>query len=324
MKVLIAEDEGVSRARLTRRLSGWGYEVVVARDGIEAWEALQRDDAPSLAIIDWMMPGIDGAELCRRIRRQAREPYQYVLLLTGKDRKEDLIAGLEAGADDYLTKPFDAHELEVRVRGGRRIVELSSELVASRQAMWFQATHDPLTGAWNRASVLDALTRELVRERRGGGSCGVLLIDLDHFKRINDRHGHLVGDEVLRASVLRMVTSIRPYDLVGRYGGEEFLVLLPCCSAPEASAVAQRICDALAREPVLTRGLRIEATCSIGVSASLGDRDADAIIGRADAALYRAKNAGRNRVETTTMNSERTDDERAADGALAANSGGQD
>jgi diguanylate cyclase (GGDEF)-like protein len=298
VKVLIAEDEAISRLRLKARLTGWGYDVVAACDGLEAWDALQAPEPPALAIVDWMMPGIDGTELCRRVRQQAREPYTYILLLTGKGRKEDLIEGLEAGADDYLTKPFDAHELEVRVRGGRRIVTLQRELVASRQAMWFQATHDALTGAWNRAAAFDALRREAARVERGAPPFSVLLVDLDHFKRINDTYGHPVGDAVLKEAVRRFEACLRPYDTLARYGGEEFLVVLPDCGHADARDVAERLRRALATEPVSVDGRRLEVTCSLGAGTSRPDPDVAALIERTDKALYRAKAGGRNRTES--------------------------
>ena len=297
MRVLIAEDETVSRLRLQARLVKWGYEVVVARDGLEAWDLLQAPDAPSLAIVDWMMPGLDGTELCRRIRKQAKEPYVYVILLTGKDRKEDLIEGLEAGADDYVTKPVDPHELEVRVRGGQRIVKLHAELVASRQAMWHQATHDNLTGAWNRSAALDALQREMVRNSREKGSLTVAIVDLDHFKRVNDTYGHHGGDIVLRESVRRMAGALRPYDTLARYGGEEFILILPGCDMAAGCSVTERVRKVLADTPIDVSNQLVAVTCSIGMSVLSGlDTDMHAFIKRADEALYEAKRSGRDRV----------------------------
>jgi two-component system, cell cycle response regulator len=296
VKILIAEDDTVSRLKLAARLAKWGYEVVATRDGAEAWDALQQEGAPSLAILDWMMPGVDGIEICRRVRAEAREPYVYILLLTGRDRKEDLIEGLSAGADDYITKPVDLHELEVRVRGGRRIVDLQAELVASRQAMWHEATHDALTGVWNRAAALPALDRELARARREQRGVGLAIVDVDHFKRVNDNHGHAVGDLVLKEVARRMNGAVRPYDTFARYGGEEFVVVLPCCSAEEAHAVAERLRALVSASPIVAESIAITATCSIGVAACKGELSVDEMIRRADQALYAGKHAGRNRV----------------------------
>ena len=296
MRILIAEDEVVSRIKLQARLQKWGYEVTVARDGDEAWAMLQDPDAPSLAIIDWMMPGMDGPELCRRIRTQGREPYVYVILLTGKDGKADLIEGLQAGADDYVTKPVDAQELEVRVRGGQRIVDLHSELLASRQALWFQATHDTLTGACNRAAALVTLQREMARTDREKTPFSVALIDLDHFKKVNDTFGHLGGDAVLKETVKRMGLALRPYDTVSRHGGEEFLLVLPGCDLAAGATVAERVRKLIAERPVDVPGHAIDVTCSIGVSACDAKMDIDTLIRQADDALYLAKRSGRNQV----------------------------
>ncbi len=168
MRVLIVDDNAMSRLTLRSQLRRWGYEVVEAVDGDAAWAILSMPDTPRLAILDWMMPGLDGIELCRRIRAQAQEPYVYAILLTGREERADVVVGLEAGADDYVTKPFDAQELRVRVRAGERICDLQHELVAARESLRYEATHDHLTGVWNRAAVIDALHRE--RRARGAHS----------------------------------------------------------------------------------------------------------------------------------------------------------
>src|SRR5579872_4556954 len=186
VKILIADDSIVSRHLLEATLHSWGYDVIAACDGMEALEFLQKPDAPALAILDWMMPGLTGPEVCKRIRQHAREPYTYILLLTSKSLKEDLIEGMEAGADDYITKPFDQHELKVRLRSGTRIIDLQRELVAAQEELREQATKDFLTRIWNRSSILDILQRELVRGSREKRSVGVVLADLDHFKDVND------------------------------------------------------------------------------------------------------------------------------------------
>jgi diguanylate cyclase (GGDEF)-like protein len=313
--VLIAEDEAVSRVRLQALLTKWGYTVIVARDGLEAWDLLQRPDAPPLAVIDWMMPGLDGTELCRRIRQQGREPYVYVLLLTGRGRKEDLIEGLEAGADDYVTKPVDPQELEVRVRSGQRIVNLHAELVASRQAMWFQATHDALTGALNRAAAMDALRREMARTERERTPFAVAIVDLDHFKRVNDTYGHPGGDVVLKETVRRMGEALRPYDVVARYGGEEFLLILPGCDAGNGAMVAERVRRVVGASPIELPGHLVPVTCSVGVGVAETAMDLDALIQRADEALYEAKRAGRDRV-VVAAGPRPPEPQRAAGGAI--------
>ena len=229
MRILIADDSIVSRHLLDATLRKWGYEVVVACDGVEAWNALDSEDAPKLAILDWVMPGLTGPEVCRRVRERSKDKdtYTYILLLTSKSLKEDLIEGMESGADDYVTKPFDQHELKVRLRAGTRIIDLQRELVAAKDELREQATKDFLTRIWNRSSILDILQRELVRGGREKRGVGVVLADLDHFKEVNDTYGHFAGDAVLREFARRMQGSIRSYDAIGRYGGEEFLIVLP-------------------------------------------------------------------------------------------------
>jgi len=299
LKILIAEDETVSRRLLQNTLVKWGYEVVVCRDGQEAWEGLQTQDAPQLAILDWMMPKMDGLLVCKEIRKQSAEPYVYILLLTSKSQKEDLITGLEAGADDYLTKPFDAPELKAKLRAGMRILDLQTELINAREALRVQATQDPLTGLWNRGAILEALRREIARAKRERNSVAVVMADLDHFKRINDSYGHLAGDAALRQVADRMRSSLRPYDAIGRYGGEEFLILLPGCNIPGAATVAERLMTSIAGQPVDLAGEKLLITCSLGVASNseAPEADADWLIRAADAALYQAKSAGRDRVE---------------------------
>jgi two-component system, cell cycle response regulator len=303
VKVLIAEDDMVSRRLLEATLSRWGYEVVVTRDGLEAWHVLETTAAPPLAILDWMMPGIDGVEVCRRVRQRAQEPYVYLLLLTTKGRRENIIEGLEAGADDYLTKPFDPPELQVRLRVGTRIVMLQAELIEAREALRIQATHDPLTNIANRRAIFETLNNELARAGRMGTSLAVVLADLDHFKQINDTYGHVVGDAALCETSNRMRASLRPYDTIGRYGGEEFLVVLPNCTAEDAIKLAERLRLGVGQEAMQINGHQIMITSSLGVAVSdmIGTLDTATLIRAADSALYRAKAVGRNHVELATV-----------------------
>jgi diguanylate cyclase (GGDEF)-like protein len=316
--ILIAEDEAVSRQLLEATLRRWGYRVNVTRDGESAWLALQQENAPSVAILDWMMPGLDGLEVCRRVRQRAasgvvidasaegggvplvlpHRPYTYLLILTSRDRTDDLVTGLEAGADDYLIKPINPHELRARLKTGQRILQLERRLLAAQSALHEKATRDPLTGLWNRASILEILERELARTRREGTTLSVLLADLDHFKRINDTLGHLAGDEVLRQAARRMRQALRQSDWVGRYGGEEFLIIQPGCDGRQGSRGAERLCHLLSCEPVLLPGGVVSMTLSIGVvsSASLADASVERLLREADNALYQAKAEGRNRV----------------------------
>jgi len=300
VRVLIAEDDPVSRHMLEAFLTKWGYEVVVAGDGQEAWQVLQQDGAPKLAILDWMMPGMEGVQVCRRLRERADHPYVYVLMLTSRDRKQDLVEGIEAGADDYLIKPFDAHELRAHLHAGKRILDLQQELISARDALRVQATHDPLTGLWNHAAIFDILRRELERAQRQGTSLGVVMADLDHFKQINDTYGHPAGDTVLREATRRMQSAVRTYDSIGRYGGEEFLIVVP--GADEASALqqAERLRVSVSKAPVeLDQSSTIPLTISLGVTAPAEPKvsSLDSLLRAADLALYEAKRKGRNRVE---------------------------
>ena len=300
MRILIADDSIVSRHLLDATLRKWGYEVVVASDGVEAWNYLQAEDAPKLAILDWVMPGLTGPEVCRRVREKThdKDSYTYILLLTSKSLREDLIEGMESGADDYLTKPFDQHELKVRLRAGTRIIDLQRELVAAREELREQATKDFLTRIWNRASILDICQRELSRGARENRSVGLVLADLDHFKMVNDTHGHFAGDAVLREFARRMQSATRPYDAVGRYGGEEFLIVLPGCDPTCTANQAERMRAALANEPMSINDRQHLVTCSFGATTWRPgmDQSVDALIRIADNALYMAKGQGRDRV----------------------------
>ena len=298
MKVLIADDNMISRRLLEAALLKWDYEVVAACDGAEAWEELQKPAAPRIAILDWMMPGLSGPEVCHRVRQLPNEHYTYILLVTSRSEKEDVIAGMEAGADDYLTKPFDQSEFKVRLGPAKRIIELQDALLEVQAALRKQATTDALTGLWNRRSILETLEREIARTARGSSPLGVVIADVDRFKAVNDTHGHLAGDAVLRELASRMKSSCRQYDSVGRYGGEEFLLILPGCDGDAAECQAQRMRLEIERKPLELSGATINFTCSFGVTsvpAGVSARS-EAVIRVADAALYQAKDESRNRV----------------------------
>jgi diguanylate cyclase (GGDEF)-like protein len=301
MKVLVAEDELVSRRLIETSVRRWGYDVVVAKDGLEASQILHSEDAPKLAVLDWMMPGLDGVQLCRELRQRKDERYVYVLLLTSKQAKSDVIEGLEAGADDYIRKPFDPQELRVRLRTGKRILCLLDQITAARETLRELAARDPLTGLWNHSSIIDLLVTELERAQRQGTSVGVALVDLDRFKSINDTYGHLVGDHVLREAAQIMSHSVRPYDAVGRLGGEEFLVVLPGCDQINAVSHAERLRSALNRATVNTSSGPLQFTASFGVTVVPPEAgiDAQTAMDIADSSMYAAKHAGRDRVEFT-------------------------
>jgi two-component system cell cycle response regulator len=302
MKVLIAEDDPISRRMLATFLVKWGYEVVVACQGEEAWGVLQGKDAPRLAVLDWMMPGKDGTELCRCVRRRKGQPYTYILLLTARGQKKDTVEGLEAGADDYVTKPFDPYELRARLRAGRRIVELQEQLLLAREALRDQASKDPLTGLWNRKAILGILRKEVARASRTRSPLAVTMIDVDRFKAINDTYGHPAGDAVLRETARRLRSAMRTYDALGRYGGDEFLAVVPACDTQEAPHFAESFRARIDRKAMEIPEGVVPVTLSLGVAVvgSLREVSADALVRAADAALYRAKMGGRNRVEMAT------------------------
>ncbi len=300
IKVLIADDDALSRRMLKSTLERAGYEVVAVADGTAASEALCEQHGPRLALLDWMMPGLDGPGVVRAVRVRRGQQYVHMILLTSRQSKEDVVAGLDSGADDYLTKPFNPQELQARLRTGERILHLEDTLVEAREEMRFRATHDVLTGLWNRGVILELLQRELQRGRRDQrtGSVTIVLADVDHFKRVNDTFGHAAGDSALRKVAKHLAGSLRNYDAVSRYGGEEFLAVLPGCDAKVGCERAEHIRHGIEIGPVQAGGPKIPLTVSMGVANSLEwpALDAEALIRKADEALYRAKSDGRNRV----------------------------
>ena len=303
MRVLVADDSATSRAMLRTALSHWGYEVVLAEHGAEAWEALAQPDAPPMAILDWVMPHMTGPEVCRRVRETRREPYTYILLLTSKNTKGETVEGLEAGADDYIVKPFDQHELQVRLRAGKRIIDLQMELLRAREELRERANKDLLTMLPNRSAISTALEQELARCHRDRRTVGIILLDIDNFKKINDTYGHFAGDAVLREAASRLRGNMRTYDQVGRYGGEEFLVVLPNCDIEQAANQAERMRDRLNSSSMIVDGYEMRVSASFGVTVSDGsERNPDLFVRVADEALYRAKAGGRNCVRMLSVN----------------------
>ena len=219
-QILVADDSPVFRDMLQKMLLEWGYETIAVSDGRQAWDLLRQENGPRLALLDWMMPGMEGAEVCRQVRAGVRDRYVYMILLSVRAGLDDVVTGIESGADDYIVKPFEVDELHARVRAGRRVLALQEELVEAREALRDQATRDGLTGLWNRTAIFDILQNELARSGRSGEPLIVLMADLDGFKPVNDRFGHMAGDAVLRQVAARMRAAVRRYDAVGRYGGE--------------------------------------------------------------------------------------------------------
>jgi diguanylate cyclase (GGDEF)-like protein len=299
MKILVVDDDPLTLHMVVYRLRQWGHEVISCTDGESAWKVLADGMVPNVAILDWMMPGMNGPELCQKIRSKTDCPYVYIVLLTGKNNQEDLIAGLDAGADDYLTKPFHLGELEARLRAGKRIVDLQNELIAARETLRIQAMQDSLTQILNHGAILDALLSEINRSHREYQSLSLIMADLDGFKKVNDSYGHVMGDQVLIEVARRMRNCLRSYDAIGRYGGEEFLIVLPNSDDLQAMRLAERIRLAVSSEPFRFHNIDLTVTVSQGVTTWNEPHPipVEQLIQAADRGLYIVKNGGRNGVE---------------------------
>jgi diguanylate cyclase (GGDEF)-like protein len=300
MQALVVDDSAVYRKLIGDHLRSWGFGVTLAVSGSEAWKILEQPDSPKLVLLDWVLPDIDGIELCQRIRKAGSSgPYVYVILLTSKEGRQNMLDAMQAGADDYLVKPFDELELKARLLVGKRILDLQEELVSARESMRHAATHDGLTGLMNRSEIVSMLERELERGRRESKPVGVILGDVDHFKSVNDTLGHLFGDEALREIGRRLRAQLRVYDGVGRYGGEEFLMVLPNCDLPNAMQRANELREIIGAAAVACAGEERLITMSMGVAVSTytGKDEVEVLLNQADAGLYAAKENGRNRIE---------------------------
>lgn len=293
MKILIAEDDSISCQALENNLKEWGYDVISARNGNQAWEIARTNDI-RLAILDWNMPGIDGIELSRKIRNEYQledSKYIYIILLTGRGGQDDIIQGLSTGADDYMTKPYSFVELKYRVQNGERIIKNEDKRI-------MLASQDNLTKLWNRNKIFNFLETELKRAEQEKIPTGVVMIDIDHFKKINDCYGHLIGDEVLVEVAQRLKKTIRPYDRIGRYGGDEIFVVLPKCGNQDAKTIAKRLYESVTKTKITTEAGSLEIDISIGCSSSEDFPQATKmqLIQASDNALLDAKKNGRDRI----------------------------
>jgi diguanylate cyclase (GGDEF)-like protein len=295
MRILVADDEWVWTRLLVHLLPEAGFEPVTVVDGAAAWQIMSSPDAPSMAILDWLMPGMNGIDLVRRLRAIPSETPPYLIMLTARDDLEDIVQGLEAGADDYLAKPFHKAELLARLKAGRRVVEVQQQLLESRRQLAWQADHDPLTGIFNRRAILERLAAELERGRREGHPVAVAIIDCDGFKQVNDTLGHLAGDELLTAISCRLRNRIRSYDALGRLGGDEFLVAAPMTPGGSPAELFERLREAVHVPPLVANATPVAVSVSIGWALSHPNDTVSSLLARADAALYQAKTCGRNR-----------------------------
>jgi len=298
MRVLIAEDDVTSCKILEANLKKWGYEVMIATDGQQALELLQGDNAPRLALLDWMMPELDGVEVCKRLRADQKRMLTYVLLLTAKGEKEDIVKALDAGADDYLIKPYNRDELRARLKVGERIVRLQRELEDANERLRVSATTDYLTGLLNRRALMDRFEVEMARAKRERHHVAVVLMDIDFFKKVNDQYGHDAGDRVLVDVSSRLMRQCRSYDVVGRYGGEEFLLVLPGPTPDDMGETAERFRECVAAEPIDADGNEVRVTLSAGALCVTPDTSCPSavIVKEADALLYQAKETGRDKL----------------------------
>lgn len=295
LQILVADDDSMTRLALTKNLERWGYEVITAENGTQAYEELTKENPPRLALLDWLMPGMEGVEICRKVSNRTDIPQIYTILLTIKKDKKDIIKALDYGASDFLSKPVHVGELRSRLAVGARLVEAEDKLRDYAFKMERLAVIDPLTGAYNRRHFFEVAEKEFCRSHRYNNPLSFILFDIDHFKKINDTYGHQTGDKVLKVLVEVCTDSLRASDTFARYGGEEFCIMLPETSMDQAHSQAERIRKALAGIPFKHKDESFSFTVSLGVS-SLKETDSkiDDIVARADTALYEAKNQGRN------------------------------
>jgi two-component system, cell cycle response regulator len=281
-------------------LKRWGHQPILAADGEEAWQIMQQPDAPQIALLDWEMPRIDGVEVCCRLRAREKEgvAYTYAILLTSRSEKQEIAAGIEAGADDYVVKPFDQLELQARMRIGSRIIELQNELLQRKEEYRRLSLSDPLTGCFNRRAILEKLDEEMAQAKQEGRTIGMSMMDIDHFKHINDSYGHAAGDAILLQFVRRLGRFMCLPDTFGRLGGEEFLALWTSKDSEEVLVMANESFRFLIENaPFQIPEIEVPLTISIGTTITSGDETVDAAIARAGQALYSAKDNGRNRIE---------------------------
>ncbi len=313
MKILIASQEQASLATISRLLAFFPHEIVTAATGKQAWKILSREDRPQVAVLDWRLPGLNGLELCRRLRATAPQAkqldfetilhnpvqdakYTYLIILSQNTQKEDIVTGFEAGADDFIIKPFNDEELQARVRAGIRIIELQNSLLEAQRKLRILARTDELTSILNRRAILENISTEIDRAVRENGLLSLAILDIDHFKQVNDAFGHDAGDMVLTECVRRIQSIIRSYDLLGRFGGEEFIFILPGASPEEARQVCERVRAEIGNRPFPLDQSTISLTVSQGLAFWNRADSLDALIKKADTALFKAKHQGRDRV----------------------------
>ncbi len=301
--ILIVDDDPVSRLLLEKILKKEGFKVCSAEDGVQALDIFKRQYIP-IVLTDWMMPKMNGLELCRALRSIDSPGYIFIIIITAKDSKEDIVHGLEAGADDYVSKPFHHAELLARIRTGIRILELEKSLRKANKEIRRLSITDPLTGCFNRGYLMDFLPKEIKRSIRYNHPLSIIMCDIDHFKNVNDTYGHQAGDIALKSFVKILNSSVREgSDWLARYGGEEFLMVLPETDLEGAIDTAERLRKRVAKNRIeIGEDKKITITASFGVATfnpvdTKKEITSDSLINMADNMLYKAKSEGRNRVE---------------------------
>jgi diguanylate cyclase (GGDEF)-like protein len=298
MKILVVDDDPLSRRLVETAVARLGHEAAATEDGEAAWQRFDHDK-PEVLITDLVMPGVDGLELCRRVRAQARAGYTYVILASVLGDRRDVVRGMEAGADDYLIKPVDLFALQARLIAAQRVTNLHADLERHRTQLAHLARHDPLTGLANRRSLDEDLEVLHARSQRYGRAYALAMCDLDRFKAYNDTHGHQAGDQALRAVAATIAGELRLGDAIYRYGGEEFLLVLPEQTLDSARVAVERVRRAVEQ---LAIGHAADGPVSLTMSAGIAAlcpgeaTTVEQLLEHADAALYRAKSAGRNRI----------------------------
>lgn len=295
-KILIAEDDLITAKIIERHLKKWGYTVFFENNGEDGWKTLEKENI-QIALLDWMMPGMDGLQLCRKIRDSRSDPYTYLILLTARASTDDIVEGLNAGADDYITKPLEPAELRARLMTGIRIIELENKNKRLQKKLEKLAREDSLTGFLNKKNIHERLEEELSRGLREKQPISAVLLDIDRFKQINDTHGHNVGDQVILEIAGRLRDNVRRHDHIGRFGGDEIMVLLWHTSTEHLRIVADRLCSCVSREPIPTDAGPLQVSVSVGGASSEDHLNISAVdmIKVADLALYDAKHQGRDR-----------------------------
>jgi two-component system cell cycle response regulator len=298
-KILIADNDAASNIPLKKLLFRWGFDIVTASDGADAWKMLKEENAPQMAILDWEIRNMDGPEICRRLRERERggNQYTYVIMLTSRGEKRDVVAGMDAGADDYMVKPFDKEELRARLHAGERIIDSQAALLVANKRLLIMSRLDPLTGALSRNAILDDLDLAMYRAARENLQLSISLVDLDDLKQINERYGRHVGDQILQDSVRRINASLRRNDCFGRYGTDEFLVILLGIGMDKGMVVCNRIKKAISEKAFLVDSLSLMVTASQSLAVWDGKAGAEDLLVSAERTLSETKINGANRLE---------------------------